>query len=89
MALTKEKKKSLVDEFKAHEKDTGNPAIQIGLITERIAQLTGHLKECPKDYASRQGLFKLVAERKQFLIYLKRTDPEGYQKIIQRFDLRK
>lgn len=89
MAVTKEKKKSLIDEFKANPKDTGSSAVQIALITERIENLSAHFKKASKDYGSRQGLLKLVSQRRQLLDYLKKCDRESYQKIIQRLDLRK
>ena len=89
MALLKEKKKTLINEFRAHAKDTGNSAIQIALLTDRIQELTEHLKKAPKDFASRQGLFRMVGQRRQLLNYLKKTDLDRYQSIIQRLDLRK
>ena len=89
MPQLKEKKKALVNEFKNHAKDTGNSAIQVAILTERIQLLTDHLKKYPKDFASRQGLFKMVGQRRQLLAYLKRTDQARYQSIIQRLDLRK
>ena len=89
MPQLKEKKKALVEEFKNHAKDTGNSSIQIAILTERIELLTGHLKKYPKDFASRQGLFKMVGQRRQLLAYLKDQDQAKYQSIIQRLDLRK
>ena len=89
MALTKEKKKTIMDEFKVHAKDTGSSALQIALLSTRIGELTEHFKKCPKDFGSRQGLLKLVSQRRQLLDYLKKSDMERYQKVIQRLDLRK
>lgn len=89
MALTKEKKKTLVDEFKVNPKDVGSAPVQISLITERIQGLSEHFKKAPKDFGSRQGLLKLVGQRKQLLTYLKRTDKDSYQKLIQRLEIRK
>ncbi len=89
MALTTEKKKALMDEFKTSPKDTGSSAVQISLITERINQMSEHFKKAPKDFGSRQGLLKLVGRRKHLLSYLKDQDSEAYQKLISRLDLRK
>ena len=89
MSLTKEKKKSLMDEFKVNPKDTGSAPVQISILTERISVLSGHFKTAPKDYGSRQGLLKLVGRRKRLLSYLKSEDPDRYLKLIQRLDLRK
>jgi small subunit ribosomal protein S15 len=89
MALIKDKVKSIVNDFKVNPKDTGSSAVQVALLTERIQYLTNHLKESPKDFASRQGLFKMVGRRRRLLGYLKKTDQDRYQKIIQQLDLRK
>ena len=89
MPVTKEKIKSLIDEFKANPKDCGSSAVQIALVTERISVLADHFKKAPKDYGSRQGLLKLVGRRKKLLSYLKREDADRYQKLIQRLDFRK
>lgn len=89
MALIKEKKKSIVNDFKINPKDTGSSDIQVALLTERIQYLTSHLKDAPKDFASRQGLYKMVGRRRRLLGYLKKTDQDRYQKIIQQLDLRK
>ena len=89
MPLTKEKTKTLVDEFKVNPKDVGSSSVQIALITERIQVLSEHFKKARKDFGSRQGLLKLVGQRKQLLTYLKRTDNDRYQKLIQRLEIRK
>ncbi len=89
MALTKEKIKSVIDEFRVHAKDTGNTSAQIALLSEQILALTEHLKKCPKDFASLQGLFKMVGQRRRLLGYLKGENPDQYQKLISRLDLRK
>ena len=89
MPLTKEKTKSLIDEFKVSAKDSGSAPVQISLITERINVLSGHFKKAPKDYGSRQGLLKLVGRRKRLLNYLKKQDADGYSKLIARLDIRK
>ena len=89
MAITKEKKKSLIDEYRINPKDTGSSAVQIAILTERIQVLSEHFKKAPKDFASRQGLLKMVSQRRQLLDYLKRLNRDSYQKMIQRLDLRK
>jgi len=89
MALVKEKKKELIKEFKASEKDTGSPSVQIALLTERINTLSSHFKMHKHDHHSRQGLLRLVSVRRRLLEYLKRKDQKGYQDLIKRLDLRK
>ena len=89
MPLAKEKKKSVIEEFKVNPKDTGSSPVQISLITERIQLLSEHFKKAPKDFGSRQGLLSLIGQRKQLLTYLKRTDKDRYQKLIQRLEIRK
>lgn len=89
MALVKEKKSELIKEFKASEKDTGSPSVQIALLTERINTLSSHFKMHKHDHHSRQGLLRLVSVRRRLLEYLKRKDQKGYQDLIKRLDLRK
>ncbi len=89
MPITKEQKKNLIQELKLNAKDTGGTPIQVALLTEEIQNLTNHLKNAPKDYTSRVGLFKMVGQRRRLLNYLKRVNQESYQKLIQRLDLRK
>jgi small subunit ribosomal protein S15 len=89
LPLTKEKKEMLVKEYQMHDKDTGSPEIQIALLTERINQLTEHLKIKTKDFSSRRGLLKLVGKRRRLLDYLKDTDLDGYRKIVEQLSLRK
>src|ERR1700730_778026 len=75
--------------FRLHDKDTGSADVQIALLTERINQLTEHLKENRKDHSSRRGLLKLVATRRSMLDYLKRTSQERYKAVIEKLNLRK
>ncbi|KPK76828.1 MAG: 30S ribosomal protein S15 [candidate division Zixibacteria bacterium SM23_73] len=89
MPLTREKKERLIREYRMHDNDTGSPEVQIALLTERISQLTGHLKLHRKDFSSRRGLLKLVGQRRRLLDYLKDTDLEGYRKIVEELGLRK
>ena len=89
MALAAEKKKGIINEFQGHKKDTGSPEVQVALITERINNLTAHLKLNVKDRHSRYGLIKMVGKRKRHLDYVRHQNPELYQKLIARLDLRK
>lgn len=89
MSVTQEKKKSVISDYHRHKKDTGSPEVQVALLTDRINSLTGHLQKNVKDQHSRYGLIKMVGQRKRHLDYLRQTDPESYQKLIARLDLRK
>lgn len=89
MALAGPKKKNIIGDYHRHKEDTGSPEVQIALLTERINSLTAHLKNNVKDNHSRYGLIKMVGQRKRHLDYLRETNPEGYQKLIARLDLRK
>jgi len=89
MALTKEKKTEVIGGYKAHEKDTGSPAVQIALLTERINSLSGHFKSNKKDHHSRQGLLRMVSIRRRLLDFLKKKSPDEYQGVIKKLDLRK
>ena len=89
MPLTAEKKKKVIGDFHRHKEDTGSPEVQVALLTEKINSLTAHLKGNTKDKHSRYGLIKMVGKRRRHLEYLRQIDPEGYQKIIVRLELRK
>ncbi len=89
MALTLEKKQTLIDQFKVHENDTGSPEVQIAILTTRITELTEHLKIHKKDHHSRRGLLKMVGQRRALLNYLKNGNFERYRSIIQKLGLRK
>ena len=89
MALVKEKKKEVINNFKEHEKDTGSPSVQIALLTERINSLSDHFKVHKSDHHSRHGLLRMVSIRRSLLEYMKRKDPKEYQTVIKRLDLRK
>ena len=88
MALEKDKKTDIVQSYRLHNKDTGSPEVQIAILTERIKILTEHLKQFPKDKHSRQGLIKMVNDRRRHLNYLMRKDRTRYLKIIDALDLR-
>jgi len=87
--LTKSKKTTLIEENKIHEKDTGSCSVQIALLTERINELTTHFKTHKKDHHSRQGLLKLVNQRRRLLDYLKKNDEDKYLGLIKKLDIRK
>lgn len=89
MALTAERKRSLIEEYKTHENDTGSPEVQIAILTERINNLTEHLKVHKKDHHSRRGLLKMVGKRRALLNYLRARDFERYRTLIERLGLRK
>ncbi|MCS7233385.1 MAG: 30S ribosomal protein S15 [Synergistetes bacterium] len=89
MSLTKEEKESIIREFRLHESDTGSPEVQIAVLTERINRLTEHLKQHPKDFHSRRGLFKMVGKRRRLLNYLREKDARRYFELIKRLGLRR
>ena len=82
-------KKSIIEKYKTHDKDTGSPEVQIALLTERITHLTEHFKIHAKDHHSRRGLLKLVGKRRRLLDYLKLKDVERYRSLIQDLGIRK
>ena len=79
MTLTKEEKKEIIDEYHRHENDTGSPEVQVAILTNRISQLTEHLRAHKHDESSRRGLLKLVGRRRRLLSYLRR---KNYQRFI-------
>jgi small subunit ribosomal protein S15 len=89
MSLDKSTKEEITKKFQLHEKDTGSADVQIAILTERIAELTEHLKLAPKDHSSRLALLKLVGQRRKLLDYLNSTDTERYKNLIVRLNLRK
>jgi len=89
MALQKEHRDEIVDEYQRHETDTGSPEVQIALLTERINALTEHLRDHPHDHHSRRGLFKMVGRRRRLLRYLNKKDSERYRTLIERLGLRR
>jgi small subunit ribosomal protein S15 len=89
MPLNKEKKGTLIDNFKLHENDTGSPEVQIAILSERISYLTEHFKVHAKDHHSRRGLLKLVGQRRRLLDYIKSRDTERYQRLIKKLGIRK
>jgi small subunit ribosomal protein S15 len=89
MSITAERKSEVI---KAHAKktgDTGSPEVQVGILSERINNLTEHFKKHVKDNHSRRGLLKLVSQRRQLLDYLKRADESRYRALIQKLGIRR
>jgi small subunit ribosomal protein S15 len=89
MSLTKEAKQEIVEKHGASNADTGSTKVQIALLTQRINDLTAHLRTHPKDHYSRRGLLKLVGRRRRFLTYLQKRDLEGYRALIKELGLRR
>lgn len=87
--ISKDKKTEIINEFARTPGDTGSPEVQVAVLTERIKELTDHLKENPKDHHSRRGLLKMVGKRRNLLGYLKNVDIERYRSLIERLGLRK
>ena len=89
MALTRENKSEIMEQHRAHPSDTGSPEVQVALLTARIKYLTDHFRTHHKDHASRRGLLKLVAQRRNLLNYLKSKDYARYQALIKAVGMRK
>tara|TARA_A100001037_G_scaffold60982_1_gene53110 strand:- start:175 stop:444 length:270 start_codon:yes stop_codon:yes gene_type:complete len=89
MSITQERKSELIKEFKQNDGDTGSPEVQISILTERIKNLTEHLKEHKKDHHSRRGLLIMVGQRRRLLDYLNQKDETRYQDLIKRLGLRR
>ena len=89
MPLAPEAKQETIAEYAVKDGDTGSPEVQVALLTERIKELTGHLKGFPKDNHSRRGLLKLVGQRRRLLAYLMKKDSARYRVVIGRLGLRR
>ena len=87
--ITKDQKTAIIENNKTHENDTGSPEVQIAILTERINQLTEHLKRHPNDDHSRLGMYKMVGKRRRLLDYLAKKDIERYRAIIAKLGIRK
>ena len=87
--ITKTKTAELVAKYQQHGKDSGTPSVQVALLTERIREVSEHLKTHKKDHSSQLGLLKMVGDRKSLLTYLKRTKQAEYDKLIKQLELRK
>jgi small subunit ribosomal protein S15 len=89
MALVKEVKSAVIQQYRKHETDTGSPEVQIAILTNRIAYLTEHFKLHKKDHHSRRGLLQLVGRRRRLLDFLRRIDVVRYRAILERLGIRK
>ena len=89
MPLDKATKQAIMTEYATHEGDTGSPEVQIAMLTQRIKDLTEHLKEHKHDHHSRRGLQLMIGDRRRLLDYLKRVDIERYRSLIERLGLRR
>ncbi|MCI0586660.1 MAG: 30S ribosomal protein S15 [Planctomycetes bacterium] len=89
MTVQVERRRSLIDEYRIHTGDTGSPEIQVALLTERIQNLSEHLKVHRKDFGSRRGLLMMVGKRSKLLRYLQGKSPERYSTLVQRLELRR
>ena len=89
MTLTAEQKDGIVAQFRRDAKDTGSPEVQIALLSERINGLGEHFTAHKRDHSSRRGLVKLVNQRRKLLDYLKATQPQKYQELVERLGLRR
>ena len=89
MSITAERKKELVSQFGKDDKDTGVAPVQIAILTERISNLTDHLRTQSKDFGSRRGMLKLIGQRKRLQAYYQYKDPEAYAALIKTLGLRR
>jgi small subunit ribosomal protein S15 len=89
MSVTSEKKKEIIESNATKKGDTGSPEVQVAILTERINNLSGHMQTNKKDFSSRRGLLKLVANRRSLLDYLKRKDEKRYAALIEKLGIRR
>jgi small subunit ribosomal protein S15 len=89
MPLAIEKKKTLIQQYRVHDGDTGSPEVQIALLTERVNSLTEHFKQHTKDHHSRRGLLMLIGKRRGLIEYLRKKDTERYRAIIEKLGIRR
>lgn len=89
MPLAAEHKATVISASRRHDNDSGSPEVQVSILTERIRELSEHLKGAPKDFSSRRGLTQMVAKRNSLLKYLSRINHDAYAALIQRLGLRK
>ena len=89
MSITKERKTELIEEYRRDDADTGSADVQIAILTERISQLTQHMKLHRKDHSSKRGLLMLVSQRRGLLDYVRKTDVEHYVSLIERLGIRR
>ena len=87
--IAKEKKQAIIAEYGRTPGDTGSPEVQVAILSARIAELTEHLKENPKDHHSRRGMLKMIGQRRNLLAYLQKKDLEAYRSLIEKLGLRR
>ena len=87
--MLKDQKTAIIEANRTHESDTGSPEVQVAILTERITQLTEHLKQHPQDNHSRRGLYKMIGKRRSLLDYLMKKDIERYRALIAKLGIRK
>ncbi len=87
--LSKRVKTKVIAEHSSHEKDTGSVSVQVAVLSRQIDELASHLKKHSKDNHSRRGLLKMVSQRRKLLGYMKKRQPEKYEKLIKKLDLKK
>lgn len=88
MALQHDVKQQIINAYQIHSTDTGSADVQVAILTERIKQLSEHLKTNKKDHASRRGLLKIIGRRRRLLAYINRQDPQRYRQLIDRLGIR-
>jgi small subunit ribosomal protein S15 len=89
MTITADRKQELIEKFKIQDADTGSPEVQVAILSERIRNLTEHMRTHKKDHHSRRGLIRMVNRRSKLLNYLRKKDVDRYKEIVQRLQLRK
>tara|TARA_B000000557_G_C20696827_1_gene409828 strand:- start:52 stop:321 length:270 start_codon:yes stop_codon:yes gene_type:complete len=89
MSINKESKIKIIDQYARSKNDTGSPEVQIAILSERIANLTDHFQSHKKDNHSRTGLMRLINQRRSLLAYLKKSDKDAYEKLIDKLGIRK
>jgi len=89
MSITAERKEALIKEYAVKKDDTGSPEVQVAILTERITNLTEHLKSHKKDFHSRRGLLSMVGQRRRLLDYVKRKEQARYEDLIKRLNIRR
>ena len=89
MSINRENKTKIIDDYARSEKDTGSPEVQIAILSERISNLTEHFQSHKKDNHSRTGLMRLIYQRRSLLAYLKKSNKESYEKLIEKLGIRK
>lgn len=89
MAISKDRKTEIINEFKVHDNDTGSPEVQIAILTDEINNLNDHLRTHKEDHHSRRGLLKMVGKRRNLLNYLRKKDVTRYREVIQKLGLRR